>query len=202
MPAPDTMRIKAVIFDMDGTLVVSDLDFDAIRAEAGVPEGVPILEYMEGAPEAMRPRVAEILHGHEARAADSCRLRDGAKELLDDLRARGTKVGLLTRNSRASVEKVVERFGLQFDHCITREDAEPKPSPQSILMMAEVFGVRPEETLMVGDYLFDVQAGRAAGARTAFLKRDGGIDPPPADIVIEDLCELRRHVWNEEGIST
>jgi phosphoglycolate phosphatase-like HAD superfamily hydrolase len=52
-------------------------------------------------------------------------------------------------------------------------------------------GLQPYQLLVVGDYLFDVQAGRSAGARTAFVRTGKSIEPPPeADIVVSDLREL------------
>ncbi len=190
-PKRASAEIKGVVFDMDGTLTISPLDFSLIRAEAGVPPGRPILEFIDAASEAERARVQAVLDQHEARAAQECTLRDGAREVTEELRRRGIKMALLTRNSAASVRTVVERFGLRLDCCVSREDAEPKPSPAAVLRIADALGVRPEQLLVVGDYVFDVQAGMSAGARTAFLRSEGGIDPPPeADVVLDDLRGL------------
>jgi len=191
--AKKSVPIKAVVFDMDGTLVISNLDFRRIRSEAGVPDGLPVLEYMDGAPEHRRAHVQGVLERHELRAARGCRLRDGAADLLRALKERGLKVGLLTRNSRASVATFGERFGLVFDCCISREDAEPKPSPTPVLRMARAFGLDPAQVLVVGDYVFDVEAGKAAGARTAFLATDSGVEAPDADIQLQSLSDLIEH---------
>jgi HAD superfamily hydrolase (TIGR01509 family) len=184
-------RIKAVVFDMDGTVTDSPLDFDLIRAECGVPAGRPVLEHLAALPEAERRRAEAVLVGHERRAAAECVLMDGAREVIEALRARGLKTALLTRNSAESVRTVLARFGLQFDCWLSREDAEPKPSPDAVLRIARRFGVRPQEMLVVGDYVFDMQAGRAAGARTALL-RNAKVPIPPAeaDYVIGALNEL------------
>ena len=86
---------------------------------------------------------------------------------------------------------VLDRFGLRFDCWLSREHAEPKPSPQPVLKIAELLGLTPAELLVVGDYLFDVQSGRAAGSPTAFVKNHRGIEPPDeADVVIENLLDL------------
>lgn len=184
-------RLKGVVFDMDGTLTVSPLDFDLIRAECGIPKGRPILEYIEGRPESERRRMRGVLHRHERQAARQCTLRDGAKEVTEELVRRGVRTALLTRNSWESVQTVLRRFGLRFDCCVSRDDGEPKPSPQPVLRIAGELGLAPAELLVVGDYVFDVQAGRAAGARTAFVKTREDQEPPQdADFVIEDLREL------------
>ena len=159
--------LRCVIFDLDNTIVDSDLDFAAIRAEVGTDE--PILEYRAAANEAEQQRVDEILDRHERRAAETCRLCDGAEETLSFLRTRGIRTALLTRNSRQSVNTILARLGVRFDFIVSREDSAPKPSPEPIFLICERFGVRPDEALVVGDYLYDIQAGHAAGARTILV---------------------------------
>jgi HAD superfamily hydrolase (TIGR01509 family) len=185
------LQVKAVIFDMDGTVTDSPLDFERIRADCGVPAGTAVLEHLATLPQAARRRAEAILAEHERRAAAECALKDGAREAIDALRALGLRTALLTRNSAQSVRTVLERFALEFDCWLSREDAEPKPSPDAVLKIARRFGLRPQEVLMVGDYVFDVQAGRAAGARTALVRNPALRAPPPeADYIIGDLREL------------
>lgn len=184
-------HVRGVVFDMDGTLTHSPLDFSRIRAEAGVPEGRPVLEFLADAPEPVRERVTEVLHRHERRAAEDCSLHEGAAEVIRELGRRGLKTALLTRNSAESVRTVLGRFGLSFDCWLSREHAEPKPSPQPVLEIAGRLGLTPAELLMVGDYVFDMQAGRAAGASTAFVRNHSGAEPPEeADAVVEGLLDL------------
>ena len=192
--------VKGVVFDLDGTLVVSDLDFDAIRSEGGVPAGVPVLEYLDSADGPERELALRVLLEHERRAALGCRLQPGAEHVLSSLRARGMKLALLTRNSRDSVQHVVRRFGMLFDCCVAREDAEPKPSPEPVLMIAERLALRPEELLVVGDYVFDVECGLAAGALTALLKTGKDLPAhPPAHMVLNDLMDLLNHFPPQEA---
>jgi len=190
-PAAILDGVRGVVFDMDGTLVLSDLDFDAIRTEAGVPDGTPVLEYVASSGEEVRARVLAVLEAHEEAAARQCDLLPGADDVLTELRARGFRLALLTRNSCSSVRVVLERHGLQFDACVAREDAAPKPSPEPVLKIAGMLEVAPSELLVVGDYVFDVQSGQAAGARTALLDTGKGLDiDPPPDIVLQELTEL------------
>ena len=160
--------LRCVIFDLDDTLVDSDLDFAAIKAEIGTDQ--PILEYRETADEAEKRRVDEILDRHESRAAATCSLCGGAREILAFLNERRIKTALLTRNSRQSVNTVLARHGLGFDFIVSREDSAPKPSPAPVLLICEHLGVRPQEALVVGDYLYDIQAGQAAGCKTLLLQ--------------------------------
>jgi HAD superfamily hydrolase (TIGR01549 family) len=160
--------LRCVIFDLDNTIVDSDLDFAAIRAEIGI-DG-PLLEYRAQADEAEKRRVDEILDRHERRAAGTCTLCEGAEEMLSFLRAHGVRTALLTRNSRQSVNTVLARHNLQFDFIVSREDSAPKPSPEPVFLICKRFGVQPGEALVVGDYLYDIQTGQAAGARTILVR--------------------------------
>ena len=159
--------LRCVIFDLDNTLVDSALDFGKIKAEIGTDQ--PILEYRATVGEAEQRRVDEILDRHEGRAAATCTLCAGARELLEFLRGRGLRAALLTRNSRTSVNTVLRRHGMAFDVVLSREDSAPKPSPEPALIICRRLGVRPEECLMVGDYLYDIQCGQAAGTRTMLV---------------------------------
>ena len=181
---------QAVIFDLDGTLTRSNLNFDEIRAEIGV-QG-PILEALEALDEDGRRRALEILERHERTAADRVVLQDDAVVVLATSRRRGLKTALLTRNSRSSVEVIAARHGLVFDAIHTRDDGTIKPSPEPVLSLCARLGTRPQRTWVVGDYLFDLQAGRAANAPTVLMV---GEAPLPAyaalaDHVIRKLTEL------------
>ena len=183
--------MRAVIFDMDGTLTKPCLDFDAIRAEMGMPPE-PILEAMARMSAEERARADAILVRHEAEAAANSELNDGAAETIRALAGHGMRMALLTRNSRVSVAKVLSVHGLPFDHVYTREDGPLKPSPEPVATLCRALAVPPAETLVVGDYLFDILAGKAAGAPTALIIHD---KPAPdyanqADHVIRRLGEV------------
>jgi HAD superfamily hydrolase (TIGR01549 family) len=187
-------RIRAVIFDMDGTVTRPYLDFRAIRAAIGVPE--PLLENMLALPEgADRERAFAILDRFEEEAAEASELNDGAQEVLSFLALRGIPSGLVTRNSRRSTDRVLAKHGLAFGMVVTREDAPAKPRPEPIWMICEKLGVRPPDALMVGDFKFDIAAGRNAGTRTALLtngKRPAYLSEIPPDHVLDRLADLIR----------
>ena len=188
---------RAVIFDLDGTLADSALDFDAIRAEIGLLPDLPILEQLATADPETCARAEVIMRRHERDAMAGARLTDGCAELLAHLVARRIPIGILTRNIREVVETFARTFGFGFDAVYTREDGPPKPSPAGVLVLCEKLGVPPAETLTVGDFKFDVLAGRRAGCRTVLLRPER--DPLPADeyeewgapdLVIRSLHEL------------
>lgn len=166
-PLSDPSPPKAVLFDMDGTLTVPMLDFDAIRAEMGVSG--PILEAMRGLDAEQLSAAADVLDRHERLAAERSELNDGCREVLAWLYERRVPTALVTRNSRASVRTVLDRHGLRFDLLVSREDGPPKPHPEPVSRCCRAFGLSAAEAWMVGDGSHDVEAGNAAGTPTVWV---------------------------------
>lgn len=186
------MQPRAVIFDLDGTLTEPLLDFDLIRHEIGLRPG-PILEQLVGLRDNERTRAEVILRGHEINAIEQAVLADGCVELLGRLRERGIPHGILTRNTRQAVDLFCQRFGFSFAGAYTREDGPAKPAPDGVLHLCARFGVAPSQTLTVGDYKFDVLAGRAAGTRTALVTAEAPEDLSAwgdPDLAVRSLREL------------
>ena len=183
---------RAVIFDMDGTLTRPYLDFPAIRAAIGVAE--PLLENMLALPPGpARDRAFGILERFEDEAAEASELNHGALEVLAHLGRRRIPTAVLTRNSRRSTEIVIRKHGLRIEVCMTRDDAPAKPRPEPLWMICERFNVLPADALMVGDFKFDILAGRAAGTRTALLthgKTPSYLKEVPPDHLLERLEDL------------
>ena len=185
------MRIKGIIFDLDGTLTEPYLDFDMIRSEIGDIDG-PILEAMEHMSAEQLERARAILGRYEDIAAEKSQLNPGVAEVYSWMAERGMAVGLATRNQRRSVERICELHNLHFDGIVTREDGPAKPDPFAVLRACELMGVQPCEAVMVGDYLFDLQSGRRAGALSVLLKTNKNCTEfeHEADYVISHLNEL------------
>jgi len=159
--------IRGFIFDLDGTLVDSRLDFEAIRRDMGLPSRTPILEALERiAPGPERDRMQAVLHSHELAAAHRATLFDGVVPFLSWIEEQRLPSAILTRNSRECTEIVLSRLGLMFSCVLTREDAAPKPDPEGLLAICRSWKLDPSEVLFCGDYLFDLQAGRRAGMKT------------------------------------
>ncbi|NIA07610.1 MAG: HAD-IA family hydrolase [Actinobacteria bacterium] len=186
------MPIEAVIFDLDGTLLHTELDFDLIRQQIGISSG-PILEALDSMSDADRRRAMKILDEHESKAAGEARLNVHAPAVFEVLVELGIKTALLTRNSRASVKTAIERHNLKFDFVCSREDlsGKIKPSPEPVLAICAALQVRPADTLMVGDYLFDLQSANAAGSRSVLLRNERNAEFIPfAWRTIDSLEEL------------
>jgi HAD superfamily hydrolase (TIGR01509 family) len=161
--------IRGVILDLDGTLVDSGLDFKLIRSEMGLPPGLPILEAIEALPEADRDRPWAILAKHESRGVEQSVLFPGVVEFLGELERRGLRSAVLTRNSRVSAISTLARFEIEVHAIHTRDDGPAKPDPSGIWRICEEWGIHPGECVMVGDYRFDIEAGRKAGTHTVLF---------------------------------
>lgn len=183
--------IRGILFDMDGVIVRQSLDFMAIKREIfGSTEGF-ILERMAGLDGAARARAEAILERHETEAARAAEPVDGVVEFFGWLAGRGIRRGIVTRNSQKSVAIVLEKLGIAVDAVVTREDAAPKPSPEPVLVACRRLGIAPAEGLFVGDYEFDMLAGRRAGITTVLLKNPIMSGSDNADLVIESFRDLR-----------
>lgn len=180
-----------VIFDLDGTLTKPYLDFDAIRREIGIASG-PILEAIAKLDAAARRDAEVILLRHEWEAARNATLYEGAVETVAECRAMGYGVAILTRNARVVVDFVLEQHGFVVNTIRTRDDGAIKPAAEPVLSICRELEVDPLKSWMVGDYLFDILSGKAAGTRTVLMV---GSQPfpeyaPQADHVIRRLSEL------------
>jgi HAD superfamily hydrolase (TIGR01549 family) len=189
-----TPIFAGVIFDMDGTLTLPAIDFPAIRRELGIPAGDLIVS-IDSLPAEARRRAWAVVEAHEERAVRAQRLQNGAAELLAECRRQGVRLGLVTRNSRRSVESLCQKFGLQFDAAITREFRSVKPDPGPVLHVLSQWEMPPARALVVGDYRHDIECGRAAGAKTCFFQNPGTpFYGEHADFVVASMAELRRIV--------
>jgi len=187
------MSVKAVIFDLDGTITQPYFDFDAIREEIGLArDSGPVLESMEKMTAEQRHEAENILHYHEQKAVTESKLNANAKQTLSALRAAGIHIGVLTRNKRSNALAIARKHKLKFDAVIDREDGPVKPDAFGVLQLCRQFGVKPEETLLVGDYLFDLLCAKAAGAVAVLLVNHEQADEftEHADFCIEDISRI------------
>ena len=181
------------IFDLDGTLTLPVHDFAAIRTALGMADTDPdILRFLASLPAAeaaaRHARLIEIEYELSARTAAA----PGAGRLLDRLLRRGSRIGILTRNTREIALHTLGMIGLRKfftpDAILGRDEAAPKPHPEGIEKLLDAWGSAPHDAVMVGDYLFDLQVGRAAGTATIHVDSSGAFPwPELADLAVANL---------------
>lgn len=160
--------IRGVIFDLDGTLAHSNPDFAGLRRELGISSGTDILAHVDSlrAGEA-QAQALEIVHEYERQSSLNARWIDGARELIECLRAKSLPLAILTRNMPEAAKITIDKLGIDIALVLTRYDAEPKPHPEGIHLICQQWQLAPADILYVGDYLFDLQTARNAGSHCA-----------------------------------
>jgi phosphoglycolate phosphatase-like HAD superfamily hydrolase len=197
--------LLGVVFDLDGTLVLSNHDFRRMRREAirlaeqaGVVPGhlhpeetiveivTSALAELEGSgiPEGTRFRfeaaVNRTIDEIEMEALPKTVARDGAAGLLDALTKRGFRLGVLTRSSSEFSRAALQKTGLlsYFPYLRTRSAPGPaKPDPEALRLLLHEMGVPFDRALYVGDHRYDAECATRASVRFyALLPVDGGED--------------------------
>lgn len=211
--------LRLVIFDVDGTLVDSQMDILAAmgqafdRAELPVPArdevlgivGLSLPEAFErlamGAPSALRLNMVEwykdayVALRAKVGAAQSSPFYPGAREMLDRLHAvPEILLGVATGKSRRGLDKLLEGHDMRH-FFVTQQVADhhpSKPHPAMILAALSETGVAPDEAVMVGDTVFDMEMAQAAGVRSVAVS--WGYHPAErlsqANALIEDFNDL------------
>jgi len=158
------MHIRAALFDMDGTIFDSRIDWVSLRERIRIPwDGRAILAQLIDAPADVREEGLALLHEAEREGAENGSLIAGTEELLGFLRAQAVRCALITNNSRRSVDTVCGRYPLPFDLVLTRDDVTTKPEPEGFLRALAAFGVEPQEAVAIGDAHLDLIAAHRAG---------------------------------------
>ncbi|MFV1872724.1 MAG: HAD family hydrolase [Oleiphilus sp.] len=179
--------IKAVLFDLDGTLVHSQLNFPQIRQDLGCPEGEDVLSFVANLASTEKQQAEKIIRKHEMEDAHSARLISGANALLDRLAGLEIKTAIITRNSFDATHIKLRHCKIQVSDVLTREDAPAKPDPQALLHFSEQWKLSPDECVYVGDYLYDLQAANNAGMHACLFMDDRAQEKPPKFISLADF---------------
>jgi HAD superfamily hydrolase (TIGR01509 family) len=162
---------------MDGTLTIPVHDFELIRAKLGIASGLPILEEIEAMPRDQAEKMTQDLHDLEMDLAYLAKPQPDANMVLDALVASGKKLAILTRNGEEIGKATLKAAGLDHyfaeEMLIGRETCAPKPQPDGVHHLLNLWGADKSDTVIVGDYLYDIQAGFDAGIHTVHFDSQG-----------------------------
>jgi HAD superfamily hydrolase (TIGR01509 family) len=184
------------IFDMDGTLTVPMHDFEWLRAQLDIDPSMDILAELNRRSPGRAARDHAFIAEWENGLARRAKAQQDATALLRALRAAGHRVGVLTRNTQSGARLTLAAAGLRefFDdaYLLGRDDAVAKPDPAGVVRLMSAWGAAPTDTVMVGDWIHDIRAGRAAGTGTVLVRRRPTRQPweSEADRVVDDLTTL------------
>ncbi|MBV0933130.1 HAD family hydrolase [Marinobacterium weihaiense] len=162
-------QLRGVIFDLDGTLVSSSLDFPAIKREIGCPVDADVLTFLETLSPQQRHAAQAVIHRHELQDAQGCDWIPGARAFVETCLQQRIPMAIVTRNSHQSSQLKIERNAIPIERVITRENSRPKPDPSALLEVARDFALPPHAVLMVGDYRYDLEAGRNANMKSCLV---------------------------------
>jgi len=208
---------RAVLWDLDGTLVDSEESHWQAWRETMAAEGV-VLTYEEfratfgqrndtilrlwlgadvDAARMMRVGDAKEEHYRSLVRAGGVALLPGAAEWVRRLRSEGWAQAVASSAPRLNIEVVLQVVGLagQFDATVSAEDVEHgKPDPQVFLLAASRVGAAPKRSIVVEDAAAGIEAARRAGMRSIAVLRDGA--HMAADIVVRSLADLPRGAFS------
>lgn len=215
MPTPRDSR--ALVLDLDGTIAdtlphIFDTYRHAVAPWVERPPTNAEIEATFGPPDRvciamMAPKadldaaVARFHDYHEAHHARDVAIVDGIGEVIDHARGLGWRIGVFTGKGRRAAEFSLKALGIwdRMEHLVSGTDVvRPKPDPEGVFQASERLGVAVGRILLVGDSPADVQAGRAAGAKTAAVLwaafQPERLRSAGADFVCERVADLHAAV--------
>ncbi len=209
--------LKAVIFDLDGTLIdstepiLSGYEYTFAQLDLPVPDRQAVLDTIGAPLEVQVPMLTTACTAEEfssiyrpyynEHAPGLTVLLPGAKEALDAFAEAGLKIGFATSKKREVSEMLLEHLGVlhHFESCVGPYEVEnPKPHPEPLYVSAKNLNLTVEELAFVGDMHFDIHCAQAAGVRaiavaTGYLSREK-LEALNAEVVLDDLYAVRDYL--------
>ncbi|CAJ1957833.1 unnamed protein product [Cylindrotheca closterium] len=203
--------LRGVVFDMDGTLTIPNLDFVEMYRRCGVDQSKDILEEIASRSKEDQQIAFAAIDELEEEGRRTLQLMPGAAELTCWLAHHQIPMALVTRNTRKSAKVLTDRVlppNVNLDVAITRDDEQgyaPKPSPEAMQAIAKQWSMElPNDGIfMVGDSVEnDIVFGKNAGVATALLDTEKIHSESGADFVMSELTDLARHLWTNYDIES
>ncbi|WP_105201324.1 MULTISPECIES: HAD family hydrolase [unclassified Pseudoalteromonas] len=183
--------LRGVIFDMDGTLFSSQLDFALIRKQINCAHGEDILEFITRLDSDGQRHAEQVILDHELADAEQAVLLPQVAQSLASLHKAQIPMAIVTRNSEQATGIKMSRNPIPIDLVLTRDDAPAKPNPSALLHIAERWQMPVQHLLYVGDYKYDIQAAHNANMRACLYAPHSIPDyAAQADYVIRCFSEL------------
>jgi len=189
---------KAWVFDLDGTLTIAVHDFAHMRAALGMAPDADILATIAATSGAEQKRLLQQLDQLEAYYATRARAADGVQTLIPYLAKKGCTLGIFTRNNKAMTLLSLKAIGLeQFftpAFIIGRDEAPHKPHPAGLNQLLKTWQMAACDAVMVGDFKFDLETGRAAQVTTVHVATDQRRWPELTDFCYESLTQMHAEI--------
>lgn len=184
--------IKLALFDMDGTIVDSNLDWPSIRQHLQIKPGHSILSDIYAHDRVDEARLA-ILEAYEQENTVQVKPIKGIDIFLEYLASLSIKRALITNNNRANTDYILQKYQFFFDLVITREKRLWKPEPDVFYYVMEQFGCLPSETVSIGDSHYDIIASRAAQLAQIYIiaAQAEGSAVDPGIVYFSDYIHLK-----------
>ena len=196
----DILQRRHWVFDMDGTLTIAVHDFTDIRKELGFAEGQPIVKTLNALPDEQAQPLRQRLQEIEEGLARQAKPAPGVQNLLAALKLRGCRMGILTLNSKENAWLTLQTLGLaeffEPEAVLGRWCLEnPKPHPDGIHQLLDFWNADSDDAVMVGDFLWDLKTGRAAGLPTVHVDLSGAFPwPELTDLPVASLHDLQNRL--------
>ena len=162
--------IKGIIYDLDGTLASSTLNFKAMRESVGCPLGSDLLNFIEAMDDKSAQKQAlKMIEDNEWQDALTATALPGAVDLIAWCNQQNIPQAIVTRNNKKAAKRKVAQCKLDIDWVISREQFAPKPDPSALLHVAKTWQLEPSNVIYVGDFKYDIQGAHNAGMKSVLV---------------------------------
>ena len=212
------LDFKALLFDLDGTLLDTAPDFiiavnkqlerhgrdplvgNAIRTSVthgsiGIIESAYNIKQNHPEFESLKEEFLELYLGN---IAEKTNLFDGLQQVLETCQQRNIPWGVVTNKPLRYTTPLMAALGLDEQSATTicpDHVTNPKPDPEALILACSQINIAPNDCLYVGDHIRDIQAGKSAGMRTiaaawGYIEEFEDISQWQADMIVKESTDL------------